>query len=312
MELRHVRYFVAVAEHLSFARAARALHISQPPLSRQIRALEGELGTPLLTRTKRTVALTPAGAALLPEARRLLRDADALKAGARAHAAGEVGTLALGFIGMAAYNVLPGVLPEFHRLHPGVRLALREATSDVLLVALRQGEIDVALVLPPADDPTLEYATLYRDALVAALPASRRELRGRGPLRLASLAAEPFILFPRAVGTSLYDQIVGLCRRAGFSPRVAQEAIQMQTIVSLVAAGMGVALVPASLQNMRRAGVVYRTVAARSARAEVGVVWRRSEESPAGRAFVATARAWAARQAVRSARRLALEKGSPQ
>jgi DNA-binding transcriptional LysR family regulator len=307
MELRHVRYFVAVAEHLSFARAARALHLSQPPLSRQVRALEDELGAALFTRTKRAVALTPAGAALLPEARRLLREADALKAGARAHAAGEVGTLALGFIGMAAYNVLPGVLPAFHRLHPGVRLALREATSDVLLTALRQGDVDVALVLPPADDAGVDYATLHRDRLVAALPAARRELRGPGPLRLARLAAEPFILFPRKVGTSLYDHIVGLCRRAGFSPRVEQEAIQMQTIVSLVAAGMGVALVPASLMNMRRTGVAYRPLAERSPAVEVGVVWRRSDESPATRAFLATAREWATRQGARSARLPALE-----
>jgi DNA-binding transcriptional LysR family regulator len=307
VELRHLRYFVAVAEHLSFARAARALHLSQPPLSRQIRALEDELGAALFTRTKRAVALTPAGAALVPEARRLLREADALRAGVRAHAAGEVGTLALGFIGMAAYNVLPGVLPAFHRLHPGVRLALREATSDVLLTALRQGDVDVALVLPPADDAGVEYATLHRDRLVAALPAARRELRGPGPLRLASLAAEPFILFPRKVGTSLYDHIVGICRRAGFSPRVEQEAIQMQTIVSLVAAGMGVALVPASLVNMRRTGVAYRPLAERSPAVEVGVVWRRSDESPTTRAFLATAREWVARQGARGARLPALE-----
>lgn len=300
MELRHLRYFVAVADELSFARAARALHLSQPPLSRQVRALENELGTALFTRTKRTVALTGAGAALLPEARRLLRAADALKAGARAHAAGEVGSLALGFIGMAAYNVLPGVLPSFHRAHPGVRLALREATSDVLLVALQRGEIDVALVLPPAGHSTVEYAALFRDGLIAALPAARGEFRAHGALRLARLAGEPFVLFPRQVGASLYDHIVGACHRAGFSPRIEQEAIQMQSIVSLVAAGMGVALVPASLRKMRRTGVRYRPLAERSPGVEVGVAWRRGDDSPAVRGFVALARAWAARHGARS------------
>src|SRR5512145_2691290 len=182
MELRHLRYFVAVAEALSFARAARALNLSQPPLSRQIRALEEELGTALFARTKRSVALTPAGAALLPDARRLLREADALRVGARKHALGEVGTLALGFIGMAAYNVLPDLLPAFHRAHPGVRLALREATSDVLLAALRQGEIDAGVVLPPVSEPGFEYLPLFRDTLVAALPAGRRRAAGAVPL----------------------------------------------------------------------------------------------------------------------------------
>jgi DNA-binding transcriptional LysR family regulator len=177
----------------------------------------------------------------------------------------------------------------------------------VLLGALRQGEIDVALVLPPVDDPAAEYATLHRDTLVAALPAGRHEFRPRRPLRLASLAAESFILFPRAVGTSLYDHIVGLCRRAGFSPRIEQEAIQMQTIVSLVAAGMGVALVPASLMNMRRTGVVYRSLVERSPTVEVGIVWRRSDLAPAVRAFVALARAWATRQSARSVRLPALD-----
>jgi DNA-binding transcriptional LysR family regulator len=290
MELRHLRYFVAVAEALSFGRAAARLHISQPPLSRQIRGLEEELGALLFSRTRRSVRLTPAGAALLPEARRLLRDADALQAGARQLAAGEVGTLALGFISVAAYNLLPELAPEFHRRHPGIKLVLREATSDVQLAALGQGELDVGLVLPPVDAPGLEYAPLLHDTLVVALPAGRS---GKGPVALASLRDEPFILFPRKVGTSLYDQIVGACQRAGFAPRVEQEAIQMQTIVSLVAAGMGVALVPASLTNLRRTGVVYRPLTDRGSRVELGVAWRRADDAPAVRAFVGLARAHA-------------------
>jgi DNA-binding transcriptional LysR family regulator len=287
MELRHLRYFVAVAEHLSFGRAAARLHVSQPPLSRQIRALEGELGATLFSRTRRSVRLTAAGVALLPEARRLLRDADALQAGARRLAAGEVGTLALGFISVAAYNLLPELAPEFRRRHPGIRLALREATSDVQLAALQQGELDVGLVLPPADAPGLDYAPLLEDTLVAALPAGRG---GRGPIALGALRDEPFILFPRPVGVSLYDAIVGACRRAGFAPRVEQEAIQMQTIVSLVAAGMGVALVPGALVNLRRTGVVYRPLAGTRPRIELGVAWRGADDAPPVQAFVALAR----------------------
>jgi DNA-binding transcriptional LysR family regulator len=289
MELRHLRYFVAVAEALSFGRAAARLHISQPPLSRQIRALEAQLGTALFTRTRRSVRLTAAGAALLPEARRLLRDADALQAGARRLASGEVGTLALGFISVAAYNLLPELAPEFRRRHPGIRLALREATSDVQVAALQQGELDVGLVLPPADATGgLDYAPLLEDTLVAAVPAGRG---GKGPIALAALRDEAFVLFPRAVGVALYDAIVDACRRAGFAPRVEQEAIQMQTIVSLVAAGMGVALVPAALVNLRRTGVVYRPLTDVRPRIELGIAWRAADDAPAVQTFVGLARA---------------------
>jgi len=290
VELRHLRYFVTVAEQLSFAHAAKRLHISQPPLSRQIRALEEELGVSLFARTKRSVALTPTGATLLPEARRLLREADALKDGARHIAAGEVGALALGFIALATYNLLPDLAPEFHRRHPGIKLTLREGTTDGLLAALKQGEIDVGLVLPPVDDASLRYAPLFHDTLMVALPAGRA--RG-GPISLKSLAEEPFILFPRKFGSGLYDLIVSFCTRTGFSPRIEQEAIQMQTIVSLVAAGMGIALVPASLQNMRRAGVAYRPLTERSPVIEIGVAWRAADKAPAVRAFVSLTQAHA-------------------
>jgi DNA-binding transcriptional LysR family regulator len=289
MELRHLRYFVAVAEALNFGRAARRLTISQPPLSRQIRALENELGTALFERTRRAVALTAAGIALLPEARRLLRDADALKEGARHLAAGEAGTVALGFISVAAYNILPALVPEFRRRHPGLKLALQEGVTDVLLPALVQGEIDAGMVLPPIAEPRLGYRPLLYDHLMVALPARGRARFPSGPLRLAALADQPFILFPRKAGPGLYDLMIGACQRAGFSPRIDQEAIQMQTIVSLVAAGMGVALVPASLRHLRRTGVEYRPLRDKTARVEVGLAWRASDESPAVRAFVALA-----------------------
>jgi DNA-binding transcriptional LysR family regulator len=288
MDLRHLRYFVAVAETQNFGRAAARLAISQPPLSRQIQAFEGELGTRLFARTTRGVRLTAAGAALLPEARRLLRHADALAANARHLGEGDIGTVRVGFISTASYNVLPRVLPEFHRRRPGVRLLLQEATSEALGALLREDELDVGLVVPPLFEPGCRYATLLREPLLAALPARRRWPR-RVPL--ASLAREPFILFPRKAGIGLYDVIVGFCRAAGFTPRIEQEAIQMPTIVSLVAAGMGVALVPASLRQMRRTGVVYRPLAETSPLMEVGLAWREGETEPAVAAFVEHARA---------------------
>jgi len=283
MELRQLRYFVAVAETLNFGRAAARLHMSQPPLSRQIKAFETELGTTLFARTSRGVRLSAAGSALLVDARRLLRDADAIAAGAHALGRGEIGSVRLGFISTASYNVLPRVLPEFHRRRPGVRLHLQEATSDAQAAMLREGELDVALVVPPLFEIDCQYRPLLREPLIAALPAQRRWPRR---VSLATLASQPFILFPRKAGVGLYDLIVGFCRDAGFTPRIEQEAIQMPTIVSLVAAGMGVSLVPASLRHMRRTGVVYRPLAQTSPLMEVGLAWRNAEIEPAVAAFV--------------------------
>ena len=286
MDLRVLRYFVAVAETLHFGRAAAALSMSQPPLSRQIRALEDELGVELFVREPRGVRLTPAGASLLPQARRLLREADAPAAGARELAQGEVGIVRLGFVSTAAYNVLPRVLPPFRRARPGIRLALVEATTDAQLTALRDDALDAGLLVPPVPE-TLRYEPLVREPLIAALPGGRRWPRG---LPLAALAGEPFILFPRRAAPGLYDLIVGLCAGAGFVPRIEQEAIQMPTIVSLVGAGMGVALVPASLAHMRRTGVVYRPLAEPGPPMEVGLAWNQASPSPAVAAFVAHVR----------------------
>lgn len=287
MDLRHLRYFVAVGDTLNVGRAAAALHIAQPPLSRAIRDLEEDLGTVLFRRHPRGVSLTGAGAALLPEARRLLREAEALRRNARRYAAAEAGTLAIGFVSTAAYNVLPRLVPAFRARRPGVRLVLREGTSDALVPALLSGDLDVGFVIGATVPPGLVYVPLHREPWIAALPAVRR-----WPTRVAlrRLAREPFILFPREIAPGWHDAIVALCRSAGFSPRVGQEAIQMQTIVSLVAGGMGVALVPASLERLRRDGVVYRRLAERSPDTEVGLAWRAADDSPLTRAFVAEAR----------------------
>jgi DNA-binding transcriptional LysR family regulator len=291
VDLRRLRYFVAVAESLHFGRAAARLHMSQPPLSRQIQQLEREIGALLLRRSKRRVELTDAGAYLLDQARMMLADAETLAARTRRIESGETGRLTLGFISTVDYSVLPGLLSAYRAAHPGVTLELRELTSDVQLRELHEGRIDAGMVLAPVDDAALAMLPLLREPLVAALPADDPLARSRTALSVASLAGRSFVIFPRSAAAGLYDAIIEFCRQAGFTPRIAQEAIQMQTIVSLVSAGLGVALVPASLRHLRRRGVVYRPLRQDSPRLTVLLAWRSASRSACLAQFVATARA---------------------
>lgn len=286
MELRHLRYFAAVAEELHFGRAARKLHISQPPLSMQIRALEEELGVTLLNRTQRSVSLTQAGNALLAEAKHILARVDQAILTTKRAGRGEIGELLVGFISVADYNVLPEVLREFRRRFPLVNLTLREATTDAQLRDLIAGRIDVGFVLPPVNEPALESVAILREPLIAALPEKHPLARKPGKLALEKLKDAPFILFPRSNAPGLYDDIVSCCKAAGFSPRVEQEAIQMQTIVSLVSAELGVALIPASMMHLRRTGVIYKELRGGSPPMEIHLVWRRGDDLPALRVFV--------------------------
>ncbi|MEO8164157.1 MAG: LysR family transcriptional regulator [Betaproteobacteria bacterium] len=289
MELRHLRYFVTVAEELHFGRAAAKLHISQPPLSMQIRALESELGVTLLTRTQRHVSLTQAGVALLAEARHILARVEQAVLTTKRAGRGEIGELAIGFISVADYNVLPIVLREFRRRFPLVNLSLRESTSDAQIRDLLAGVIDVGFVLPPINEPALDSLSILREPLIAALPEKHPLARKRGKLALEKLKDAPFILFPRPNAPGLYDDVVSCCKAAGFSPRVEQEAIQMQTIVSLVSAEMGVALIPASLTNLQRTGVTYKSLLGGSPLTEVHLAWRRGDDLAALRVFVEVA-----------------------
>ena len=286
MELRHLRYFVTLAEELHFGRAAEKLHISQPPLSMQIRALEGELGVMLFNRTQRHVALTQAGHALLQEARQILARVEQAVLITRRAGRGEIGELAVGFISVADYNVLPVVLREFRRKFPLVNLTLREATTDAQIRDLIAGRLDVGFLLPPVTEAALESVSILREPLIAALPEKHPLAKKAGKLALEKLKDEPFILFPRTNAPGLYDDVVSCCKAAGFSPRVEQEAIQMQTIISLVSAELGVALIPASLTNLRRTGVIYKPLKQQTPLTEIHLAWRRGDELPALRVFV--------------------------
>ena len=289
-ELRQLRHFVAVAEHLHFGRAAVALHMSQPPLSRSIRNLEERLGATLFMRTRRRVELTPEGVLFLEEARRLLAQLE--------HAVLEVGRMAagggrlrLGFVSLADYGVLPRLLKAYKAARPGVALALREMLSPDQAAALAAGELDFGLLLPPVAGVDLEHIVVQREQFLVALPARHRLARMRGRIPMRALAGEAFVMTPREIAPGLYDVLAAMAARAGFAPQVAQEAIQMQTVVSLVSSGMGIALVPASVSILGRRGVAYREIADPHPRLDLWLAWRRGgPASAAGRDFVHHAR----------------------
>jgi DNA-binding transcriptional LysR family regulator len=287
IELRHLRYFMAVAEELHFGRAAERLHIAQPPLSQQIRQLETELGFQLFYRTKRSVELTEAGQVFLQECQRLLRQLEQAVETGRQVSRGEMGQLVLGFVSSAAYNVLPTLLRSFRMQVPNVSLELHELTTDQQLQWLRDRRLDVGLIRPPVEDPAFALLTILQEPLVVALP-EHHPLARQPYVSLQQLTHESFVLFPRPLAPGLYDQIISLCQQVSFSPNVVQEAIQMQTIVSLVAAEIGIAIVPISLQNLQRTGVIYKPLQESTPKAEIAIAWRRIDTSPTVKRFLET------------------------
>jgi DNA-binding transcriptional LysR family regulator len=279
IELRHLRYFAVVADELHFGRAARRLHMSQPPLSVQIRRLEELVGARLFDRDRSGVALTPAGVRLRAEVAEFFEHFDDMLGRVRAVAEGRAGALGVGFVTPATYGVLPECLAAFRASFPGVELILREMTTDAQVQALESGALDIGFVLPPVDRPGLLYAPVSQESLVVALPRSSPLARDAGRLALKRLAALPLVIFPRQHAPRLYDDVLTVCRRSGFSPTIGQQAVEMQTIVALVAAGMGFAVVPASVRRLGREGVVYREFRERSPLVELGLAWRRDRDS---------------------------------
>ena len=288
-EIRQLRYFLTVAEEMHFGRAARRLHMTQPPLSQAIQALEAQLGAQLFERTRRSVALTAAGRALVPEAQHLLQQAEGLKALVQRASAGESGQLSLGFVSNADYSVLPQALRDFRLAYPGVQLDLQEATTDVQLELLSAGKLDLGMLIPPLPDKLkseLDYLPLLLEPLVLAVAESSAIAKRKGKISLTQCAEQPLIIFPRRLAPGFHDLILGCFRDAGVTPLIVQEAIQMQTIIGLVSAGMGIALVPQSVSNLKRPGVEYRALKEASPLVETGLAWRRDNRSPALAAFL--------------------------
>lgn len=281
MELRHIRYFLAVAEEANFTRAAAKLGIGQPPLSQQIRDLEAEIGAALFHRVPHGAELTAAGEAFLTEAKASLASAEKAKLSAQRANRGETGRLALGFTASSAFNpVVSTTIRRFQARWPDVRLSLTELNTLSLMEKLHRGELDATFMRPSLDDPPgVRLKRLADEPMVVALPASH-PLAKRETLPLALLATEPFILFPRLVGLSLFDDVVLACRHAGFELTVAQEAPQISSVVNLVAAELGVSIVPESIAQIKLDGVAYRPIEGPPAVARLALAVLKTQRSP--------------------------------
>ena len=280
LELRQLRYFITVAEELHFGKAAQRLHMTQPPLSQAIQAFEAELGVALFVRTTRQISLTPAGKALLPEARKLLQQAQNLRQIAQRAASGTQGHLSLAFVSIADYSILPPTLRAFRQTYADISIELREATTDVQLEALEKGEIDAGFIIPPIPEKfqhLLAYQKILTEPLMLAAP-EHLFVSGQA-VSLGECNEQSLILFPRKIAPSLHDAILGFFHEHDLTPEIGQEAIQMQTIVGLVSAGMGIALVPQSVSNLQRPGVSYHPLTNQAPSVEIGFAWRKENPS---------------------------------
>jgi DNA-binding transcriptional LysR family regulator len=285
MELKHLRYFVAVAEELHFSRAAARLHIAQPPLSQMIRRLEQELGLKLFERTKRRVTLTAAGKVFLEEARGTLARADSAVYRVKRAARGEVGSLKVGFIPWADFTtIFSEIIRRFGERQPQVRLDFNSISTPEHMNALTEGRVDVGFFAPPTPPANLAHQVVLSDSVVVVLPR-RHPLARRRIIPLEALAHEPHILVARDRVSSYYDLLISLFRHAGFTLQVRHHTDHPQTTLALVAAGIGVSLVPASLENIRRPGVVYRPMQP-STEVRMIAAWRHDNDSPVLANFV--------------------------
>jgi DNA-binding transcriptional LysR family regulator len=284
LELRHLHYFVAVADELSFSRAAVRIGIAQPPLSQQIQQLERVVGCQLFDRSSRQVRLTSAGALLLPEARRMLAEAERTTALLQQAGRGEVGTIRIGFAPSTLFSPLPAAVRRFRERYPAVKVHLQASPPDVP-EALRARRLDVALVREPAPEKEIASRPVLVEHFVAGVP-SDHPLAGRATISVAALRDEPFVLFPRAIAPGLYRHIQALCRAARFEPRVVQEAEEWHTIISLVEAGIGVSLIPSSFQGRRSGGIRYLALTGRTVRTTTAVCFLAAGRSPVADAFL--------------------------
>jgi DNA-binding transcriptional LysR family regulator len=290
IELRHLRYFIAVAEELHFGRAAKRIGIAQPPLSLQIQRLEAMLGVTLFDRSTRQVHLTPAGQTLLDEGRVALASVGAATKAAQRAARGEVGSLSVAFAASVMFLSLPRIIQRFRREFPGVRLELRELPTGPQLTGLRMRDLDIGFLREPPPEEGIETETVMEEQLLLAL-SKRHPLAKAKRLRLSHVANEDFVLFPRDLAPGLYAHVLAVCAEAGVHPRIVQTSRELYTTVSLVEAGLGVTIIPASVRQMGWRGVRYYPITSPAAITRIAAAWRADNPSPIIPAFLEIARA---------------------
>ncbi len=289
MEIRHLRYFLAVAEELNFSRAADKLNIAQPPLSQQIKQLESELGVRLIDRDSRPVRLSEAGHYFCEHAQALVQRFDLLKKNTQKLGRAEEGALSIGFVGSATCEVLPSVLRQFRTDYPGVELSLNEMSAREQKTALLERQINVGFLRPAVDDELIMIEPLLEEDVILACPGSHA-IAQKTSVALSSLSGEAFVSFPRNPEPSFGAYLRNLCRKAGFEPLVTQETHELNTALSLVAGGIGIAMMPASIRAIERSGVVYVPFKKPVPTTVINVAYRRDDSSPALKAFLAIMR----------------------
>jgi len=284
MELRQLQYFIAVAEELNFSRAAERVKITQPPLSLQIQNLEKELDIVLFYRNKRQVKLTDAGKLFYTEVCKIFNHLERAVEDAKRTQHGEIGTIRVGFVGSATYDILPSILREFRNLYSEVEVHLFEMSTPMQLEALHEGEIDIGVLRPPVNDEIIHTEIVSTVPCVLAVPKQHPLLKIKN-VSLSDLKTYPFVMLSRKTWSNLYDEILGLC-----NPIIQQEALEFQTVIGLVAAKLGIAVVPQSAVNLHTQDVVYLDLDDQLPVASMGIAWRQKDQSPLVQSFIQLAR----------------------
>ncbi|WP_445486695.1 acetoin biosynthesis transcriptional regulator AlsR [Niallia sp. 03133] len=280
MELRHLQYFITVAEELHFGRAAVRLNMTQPPLSQQIKQLEEELGFPLFHRSNRAVELTTAGNVFLSQVRSVLNQLDRAIDHARHTARGELGKIVIGFVGTASYEILPPAISEFRSIYPSVEIELRQLSKPDQVKALVNGDIDIGFLHPPVESKELISRSIKKSRCIFAVP-KKHPLADKPAISIKDIKNEPIISLSKEAWSTLYTNFIRLCENHGFSPNIVQESTEYQMVIGLVTAGIGIAVVPHSAKRLFNLDVVYKKIDQDDLMAEWIISYKKENQNPA-------------------------------